>query len=52
VGGPDRKAAARGALLGVALGDALGAPFEGRHGIDPAAVDELIASDGILRWRR
>ena len=50
MGGPDRKAAARGALLGVALGDALGAPFEGRHGIDPAAVDELIASDGILRW--
>lgn len=50
VGGLDRNAAARGALLGLALGDALGAPFEGRHGIDTAEVDELIAADGILRW--
>lgn len=50
MGGPDRKAAARGALLGVALGDALGAPFEGRHGTNPAAIDELVASERILRW--
>jgi poly(ADP-ribose) glycohydrolase ARH3 len=40
----------RGALLGVAAGDALGAPFEGRPRVDPAAVRAWAGADQPLRW--
>ncbi|MFO7779793.1 MAG: ADP-ribosylglycohydrolase family protein [Nitriliruptoraceae bacterium] len=39
-----------GCLLGLALGDALGAPFEGRARVDPSEVDRLVAGIGDLRW--
>ncbi len=42
--------AATGCLLALALGDALGAPFEGRAQVDPSEVDRLAAGDGELRW--
>ncbi|MFO7959848.1 MAG: ADP-ribosylglycohydrolase family protein [Nitriliruptoraceae bacterium] len=42
--------AATGCLLGLALGDALGAPFEGRRRVDPSEVDRLAAGVGDLRW--
>jgi ADP-ribosylglycohydrolase len=32
----------RGALLGVAVGDALGAPFEGVPAVDPAALHAFL----------
>lgn len=47
---PTGASEAAGCLLGLALGDALGAPFEGRRprGLDP--VDRLLAADTPLRW--
>lgn len=39
-----------GCLLGLALGDALGAPFEGRASVDRVEVDRLLTSDEPLRW--
>ncbi len=46
---PDPDAAV-GCLLGLALGDALGAPFEGRTRVDPGELDRLVAGTGGLRW--
>ncbi|MDP8977114.1 MAG: ADP-ribosylglycohydrolase family protein, partial [Actinomycetota bacterium] len=40
----------RGALLGVAAGDALGAPFEGRARVHPAAVEAWARAEQPLRW--
>ena len=40
----------QGALLGTALGDAVGAPFEGRHGIATREVEAWLASSAQLRW--
>lgn len=40
----------RGALLGTALGDALGAPFEGRRRIARAEVEAWLSSPDVLRW--
>lgn len=37
-------------FLGLALGDALGAPFEGTRPVDQAEVEVLLASDSWLRW--
>ena len=42
--------AAVGCLLGLALGDALGAPFEGRRRVAPDEVDQLVSGAGQLRW--
>jgi poly(ADP-ribose) glycohydrolase ARH3 len=42
--------AAIGCLLGLALGDALGAPFEGRTRVDPSEPERLIAGARDLRW--
>ena len=39
-----------GCLAGLALGDALGAPFEGATRVDRAAIDGLLTSDDPLRW--
>ncbi|MGY1827590.1 ADP-ribosylglycohydrolase family protein [Blastococcus sp. SYSU DS0541] len=39
-----------GLLLGGALGDALGAPFEGSPEVDPRRLDRLLASEAMLRW--
>jgi poly(ADP-ribose) glycohydrolase ARH3 len=41
---------ARGVLLGLALGDALGAPFEGRSRIAGAQIDAWIDAREALRW--
>jgi poly(ADP-ribose) glycohydrolase ARH3 len=40
----------RGTLLGVAVGDALGAPFEGGFGVALEAIDSLRADPGELRY--
>lgn len=40
----------RGCLLGVALGDALGAPFEGRSLVNPTDVDRWASASEPLRW--
>jgi poly(ADP-ribose) glycohydrolase ARH3 len=40
----------RGLLLGGALGDALGAPFEGAAEVDPSRLDRLVESDDPLCW--
>lgn len=40
----------RGALLGTALGDAVGAPFEGRMVVDRQAVVSWLSADRTLRW--
>lgn len=40
----------RGLLLGGALGDAMGAPFEGSADIDSRRLDRLLESDEMLRW--
>lgn len=40
----------RGCLLGVGVGDALGAPFEGHARVDTEAVDRWAAAAGALRW--
>lgn len=47
---PGAVAAARGALLGLALGDALGAPFEGRRRVDASDLDTVFGATGPLRW--
>ena len=41
---------ATGCLLGLALGDALGAPFEGRGPQGPDPVHQLLVADSPLRW--
>ena len=41
---------ARGVLLGLALGDALGAPFEGRSQVTAAQVDAWVDARELLRW--
>lgn len=50
-GGPDpeRQDTYRGALVGVAVGDGLGAPFEGRPGPVPADEIDEFAAAGPLR---
>ncbi|HEX6233047.1 MAG TPA: ADP-ribosylglycohydrolase family protein [Jiangellaceae bacterium] len=40
----------RGCLLGGALGDALGAPFEGRPVVAPDELRAWVDSDRPLRW--
>jgi poly(ADP-ribose) glycohydrolase ARH3 len=40
----------RGTLLGTALGDAVGAPFEGRRRVDPDEVETWLAADDQLVW--
>lgn len=40
----------RGALLGVAVGDALGAPFEGASGADLETIEDLVESRGPLSY--
>ncbi len=40
----------RGAMLGVAVGDALGAPFEGMGMVSPADLERLEAEPGPLRY--
>lgn len=40
----------RGLLLGGALGDALGAPFEGSTDIDPRRLHGFLESDEVLCW--
>lgn len=40
----------RGALLGTALGDAVGAPFEGRRGIARTEVEAWLSGPNELRW--
>lgn len=40
----------RGALLGTALGDAAGRPFEGRHHIGADQVEAWLADDAELVW--
>lgn len=40
----------RGALLGTALGDAVGAPFEGRRRVEAGQVERWLAADGPLVW--
>jgi poly(ADP-ribose) glycohydrolase ARH3 len=40
----------RGALLGTALGDAVGAPFEGRMHVDPVEVQRWLDNTHPLRW--
>lgn len=39
-----------GALVGTALGDAVGAPFEGESRPSPARLEELLDADSPLRW--
>lgn len=41
---------ARGALLGTALGDSVGAPFEGRRHVEADEVEAWLASDDPLVW--
>ena len=45
-----RSERARGALLGLALGDSLGAPFEGRSEVARSRVDAWIDAREPLRW--
>jgi poly(ADP-ribose) glycohydrolase ARH3 len=40
----------RGAIVGTAVGDALGAPFEGRRSVDPRHVEAWERSSDPLRW--
>jgi poly(ADP-ribose) glycohydrolase ARH3 len=40
----------RAALLGLAIGDALGAPFEGRGRVDEAELDAWVVAGTPLRW--
>jgi poly(ADP-ribose) glycohydrolase ARH3 len=44
------RAKFRGALLGVAVGDALGAPFEGSRSVRPADLERLRREPGLLRY--
>jgi poly(ADP-ribose) glycohydrolase ARH3 len=45
-----RRERARGVLLGLALGDALGAPFEGRSRVDREQVEAWRDAREPLRW--
>lgn len=45
-----RRDRCRGAMVGTAIGDALGAPFEGRHHPPPSAIDAWSTSTDLLRW--
>lgn len=45
-----RKDAARGALLGAACGDALGAPFEGSRAVSRMLVENWITSARVMRY--
>jgi len=40
----------RGALIGTALGDAMGAPFEGRARVERGEVETLLESTSTLTW--
>lgn len=40
----------RGAIVGTAVGDALGAPFEGSHRVTEDAVARWAADRGAMRW--
>jgi len=40
----------RGALLGTAVGDALGAPFEGAADVRPRDLEHVERDAGLLRW--
>jgi poly(ADP-ribose) glycohydrolase ARH3 len=40
----------KGCLLGVAVGDALGRPFEGSEPVDPRRIAEFAQAAGILRY--
>lgn len=48
--GPDRTGRWRGALLGTALGDAVGAPFEGWPGVARDEVQRWLRADDPLTW--
>lgn len=41
---------ARGALLGAAVGDAVGAPFEGRRTVSRGEVEDWLRADAPLTW--
>ncbi len=45
-----RRERARGVLLGLALGDALGAPFEGRSRVARGQVEAWRDARGLMRW--
>jgi poly(ADP-ribose) glycohydrolase ARH3 len=47
---PDANDRFRGTLLGTAVGDALGAPFEGQHQVDPARLEAWAHDQAPLRW--
>ena len=47
---PTDAPAAAGCLLGLALGDALGAPFEGGPPRGTEPIDRLLAADTSLQW--
>ncbi len=40
----------KGCLLGVAIGDGIGRPFEGSDLVDPRLVEEVAEREGILRY--
>lgn len=46
----DLREHVRGALLGTAVGDALGAAFEGQNVVDPSDLERVTSSNGVLRW--
>lgn len=48
--GSDGRARVRAALHGLALGDGVGAPFEGRRHVSRDALDDLLADDRPLVW--
>lgn len=47
---PQLKEKARGALLGAAVGDALGAPFEGLAAVDQERLKRLLVDPGPMRY--
>jgi poly(ADP-ribose) glycohydrolase ARH3 len=47
---PTRKQAARGALLGAACGDAVGAPFEGSRAVSRTLVENWLTSARAMRY--
>ena len=47
---PELRDRFRGALLGTAAGDALGAPFEGEPRVSPGRLETVARSDEPLRW--
>lgn len=49
-GTPSLRERCRGCLLGVALGDALGAAFEGAPRVEPGQFQRWADADEILRW--